>query len=131
MWYLIFLAYKYNVQSGKNHCGHAYNSQVQEIIDLNKCKKERLFMEERDDLEQMAFIQKWNDGRKRSAACVHTAYRTPVFATNVIDRRTPRFNICASGAERNMPLKPDMAIHVAIGRDGRERYRHLRRAGRR
>ena len=59
MWYLIFLAYKYNVQSGKNHCGHAYNSQVQEIIDLNKCKKERLFMEERDDLEQMAFIQKW------------------------------------------------------------------------
>ena len=45
-----FLAYKYNVQSGKNHCGHAYNSQVQEIIDLNKCKKERLFMEERDDL---------------------------------------------------------------------------------
>lgn len=23
-----------------------------------------------------------------------------------------------------MPLKPDMAIHVAIGRDGRERYRH-------
>ena len=63
MWYLIFLAYKYNVQSGKNHCGHAYNSQVQEIIDLNKCKKERLFMEERDDLEQMAFIQKWNDGK--------------------------------------------------------------------
>ena len=55
MWYLIFLAYKYNVQSGKNHCGHAYNSQVQEIIDL--------FMEERDDLEQMAFIQKWNDGK--------------------------------------------------------------------
>lgn len=70
-------------------------------------------------------------GRKRSAACVHTAYRTPVFATNVIDRRTPRFNICASDAERNMPLKPDMAIHVAIGRDGRERYRHLRRAWRR
>lgn len=63
MWYLIFLAYKYNVQSGKNHCGHAYNSQVQEIIDLNKCKKERLFMEERDDLEQIAFIQKWNDGK--------------------------------------------------------------------
>ena len=63
MWYLIFLAYKYNVQSVKNHCGHAYNSQVQEIIDLNKCKKERLFMEERDDLEQMAFIQKWNDGK--------------------------------------------------------------------
>ena len=63
MWYLIFLAYKYNVQSGKNHCGHAYNSQVQEIIHLNKCKKERLFMEERDDLEQMAFIQKWNDGK--------------------------------------------------------------------
>ena len=65
MWYLIFLAYKYNVQSGKNHCGHAYNSQVQEIIHLNKCKKERLFMEERDDLEQMAFIEKkreqmWN-----------------------------------------------------------------------
>ena len=28
-----------------------------------------------------------------------------------------------------MPLKPDMAIHVAIGRDGRERYRHLRRLG--
>ena len=54
---------KYNVQSGKNHCGHAYNSQVQEIIHLNKCKKERLFMEERDDLEQMAFIQKWNDGK--------------------------------------------------------------------
>ena len=26
-----------------------------------------------------------------------------------------------------MPLKPDMAIHAAIGRDGRERYRHLRR----
>lgn len=48
---------------GKNYCGHAYNSQVQEIIDLNKCKKERLFMEERDDLEQMAFIQKWNDGK--------------------------------------------------------------------
>ena len=63
MWYLIFLAYKYNVQSEKNHCGHAYNSQVQEIIDLNKYKKERLFMEERDDLEQMAFIQKWNDGK--------------------------------------------------------------------
>ena len=63
MWYLIFLAYKYNVQSGKNHCGHAYNSQVQEIIHLNKCKKERVFMEERDDLEQMAFIQKWNDGK--------------------------------------------------------------------
>ena len=60
---LDFLAYKYNVQSGKNHCGHAYNSQVQEIIDLNKCKKERLFMEERDDLEQMTFIQKWNDGK--------------------------------------------------------------------
>lgn len=38
-------------------------SQVQEIIHLNKCKKERLFMEERDDLEQMAFIQKWNDGK--------------------------------------------------------------------
>ena len=48
---------------GKNFYGHAYNSQVQEIIDLNKCKKERLFMEERDDLEQMAFIQKWNDGK--------------------------------------------------------------------
>ena len=62
MWYLIFLAYKYNVQSGKNHCGHAYNSQVQEIIHLNKCKKERLFMEERDDLAQMASIQNWNDG---------------------------------------------------------------------
>ena len=46
------------MQSGKNHCGHAYNSQVQEIIDLNRCKKERLFMEERDDLEQMEFIQK-------------------------------------------------------------------------
>ena len=30
---------------------------------MNKCKKERLFMEERDDLEQMAFIQKWNDGK--------------------------------------------------------------------
>lgn len=54
---------EYNVQSGKNHCGHAYNSQVQEIIHLNKCKKERVFMEERDDLEQMAFIQKWNDGK--------------------------------------------------------------------
>ena len=58
MWYLIFLAYKYNVQSGKNHCGHAYNSQVQEIIDLNKCKKERLFMEERDDLEQYIWGRK-------------------------------------------------------------------------
>ena len=41
----------------------ADNSQEQEIIHLNKCKKERLFMEERDDLEQMAFIQKWNDGK--------------------------------------------------------------------
>ena len=80
---------------------------------------------------QSVDFKKNRHGRKRSAACVHTAYRTPMFATNVIDRRTPRFNICVSGAERNMPLKPDIAIHAAIGRDGRERYRHLRRAGRR
>ena len=32
---------------------------------------------------------------------------------------------------KSMALKPDMAIHVAIGRNGRERYRHLRRAWRR
>ena len=77
---------------------------------------------------QSVDFKKNRHGRKRSAACVHIAYRTPMFATNVIDQRTPRFNICASGAERNMPLKPDMAIHAAIGRNGRERYRHLRRA---
>ena len=47
------------MQSGKNHCGHAYNSQVQEIIHLNKCKKERLFMEERDEREKKR-EQMWN-----------------------------------------------------------------------
>lgn len=93
---------------------------------LNGLSKEYILMSIKPHYADLIYTE-----RKRSAACVHTAYRTPMFATNVIDRRTPRFNICASGAERNMPLKPDMAIHVAIGRDGRERYRHLRRAWRR
>ena len=65
---------------------------------------------------QSVDFKKNRHGRKRSAACVHIAYRTPMFATNVIDQTWQYMQLLEGTAVS------DIDIYAGLG-GGKKRVR--------